>query len=246
MAPEVITETGTDQKADIWSLGITCIEMTKGSPPHSELPPMVALVKIPKCDPPKLEGNYSHEFKDFVSQCLIKDNTRRPSATVLLDHPFVQSAGPLSELREIVLRYDAYKQKKRRKMSLQSKTSDRKSDVATTSSSPQTTEWDLDSVKILQNNPLHTIGTVVVSSKVAANPENFQTTVITSSIVSAPNVGAAQPNSSNQQNQDNQQKNKVAKKVSLQTMLNERWATCAFAKTDYVHFLDFQKKFTNA
>ncbi len=76
MAPEVITEAGTDQKADIWSLGITCLEMTKGVPPYADLPPMHALIKIPRSEPPKLEGNFSASFKDFVASCLVKDPTK--------------------------------------------------------------------------------------------------------------------------------------------------------------------------
>ena len=50
--------------------------MTKGVPPYAELPPMHALVKIPRNEPPKLEGNYSKEFKDFVAACLIKDSVK--------------------------------------------------------------------------------------------------------------------------------------------------------------------------
>ena len=74
MAPEVITEAGTDYRADIWSLGITCIEMVKGCPPYSDMNPVKALVFIPRSDPPKLDGpNYSAQFKDFIEKCLVKD-----------------------------------------------------------------------------------------------------------------------------------------------------------------------------
>jgi len=113
MAPEVITEAGTDQKADIWSLGITCIEMTKGVPPYAELPPMHAIVKIARGDPPKLEGNYSKEFKEFVATCLIKDPSRRNSATQMLEHEFIKKHQNLghSALRDLIDRYELYKAK---------------------------------------------------------------------------------------------------------------------------------------
>ena len=56
--------------------GNNLLEMTKGTPPYADLNPMVALIKISKNDPPKLDGNYSSAFKDFVAQCLIKDPQR--------------------------------------------------------------------------------------------------------------------------------------------------------------------------
>ena len=103
MAPEVIQEAGYDFKADIWSLGITAMELVQGEPPNADIHPMKALFHIPKAPPPRLEGNkYSRELKSFVASCLIKNPDNRPSARELLQHRFIQSAGRVDALRDLI------------------------------------------------------------------------------------------------------------------------------------------------
>jgi len=105
MAPEVIQEAGYDFKADIWSLGITAMELAMGEPPHSNVHPMKVLFLIPKEKPPRLEGaNWSKDFKEFVAACLNKEADRRPTAKALLKHRFIQRAGKIETLRKLVNR----------------------------------------------------------------------------------------------------------------------------------------------
>eukprot|EP01062_Namystynia_karyoxenos_P019122 TRINITY_DN17167_c0_g1_i1.p1 TRINITY_DN17167_c0_g1~~TRINITY_DN17167_c0_g1_i1.p1 ORF type:complete len:647 (+),score=173.45 TRINITY_DN17167_c0_g1_i1:155-2095(+) len=94
MAPEVLTLRGYRKSADIWSLGITALELAFGSPPYSQHQPMKVMALILKADPPTVDScgpnSFSPAFKDFVAQCLQKDAAARPTASHLLRHPLME------------------------------------------------------------------------------------------------------------------------------------------------------------
>ncbi|XP_033629004.1 myosin-IIIb-like isoform X1 [Asterias rubens] len=96
MAPEVIAcgqqlECYYGIKSDIWSLGITAIELADGEPPLKNLHPMRALMKIPRNKPPTLQhpSEWSQEYNDFVARCLVKDSEQRADTVELLAHRFL-------------------------------------------------------------------------------------------------------------------------------------------------------------
>ncbi|XP_008427587.1 STE20-like serine/threonine-protein kinase isoform X3 [Poecilia reticulata] len=109
MAPEVVMcETSKDRpydhKADIWSLGVTLIELAQVEPPNHEMNPMRVLLKIAKSEPPTLmhPSRWSPEFNDFLRRSLDKNVDNRWNSTQLLQHPFVTSVTDSRPLRELI------------------------------------------------------------------------------------------------------------------------------------------------
>lgn len=141
MAPEVIKQAGYDSKADIWSMGITAIEMAKGEPPYADLHPMRVLFLIPKNPPPQLEGNFTKAFKDFVSLCLNKDPDERPTAKELLKHRFVKTTKKPSVLTELIERRNRWLQV------VGHQSSDEESEEGLDAEGGNEIEWDFGTVK---------------------------------------------------------------------------------------------------
>lgn len=104
MAPEVIQEIGYDCVADIWSLGITALEMAEGKPPYGDIHPMRAIFMIPTKPPPSFRkpDKWSSSFIDFVSRCLIKNPEDRATAKELLQHEFILNAKPCTLLHKMI------------------------------------------------------------------------------------------------------------------------------------------------
>ncbi|ONK73658.1 uncharacterized protein A4U43_C04F33920 [Asparagus officinalis] len=99
MAPEVLQPgSGYNFKADIWSFGITALELAHGHAPFSKYPPMKVLLMTLQNAPPGLDYDrdkrFSKSFKEMVAMCLVKDQTKRPTAEKLLKHSFFKNAKP--------------------------------------------------------------------------------------------------------------------------------------------------------
>ncbi|XP_047468204.1 TRAF2 and NCK interacting kinase b isoform X8 [Mugil cephalus] len=119
MAPEVIAcdenpDATYDFKSDLWSLGITAIEMAEGAPPLCDMHPMRALFLIPRNPAPRLKSKkWSKKFQSFIESCLVKSHSQRPSTEQLLKHPFIRDLPNERQVR-IQLKDHIDRTKKRR------------------------------------------------------------------------------------------------------------------------------------
>ncbi|XP_055328505.1 serine/threonine-protein kinase TAO1-like [Paramacrobiotus metropolitanus] len=108
MAPEVILAMEEGQyngKVDVWSMGITCIELAEKKPPYFNMNAMSALYHIAQNDPPRLaSADWSSEFRNFVATALTKNPDDRPDALQIMETPFIVRTRPVTVLRDLIQR----------------------------------------------------------------------------------------------------------------------------------------------
>jgi len=118
MAPEVMEQLeGYDYKADIWSFGITALELAKGYAPYAHYPPMKVLLLTMQQDPPSLKSYpddksvdgepFSRGFREIVRLCLQKDPKKRPNCSYLLNHKYFQKRGKDALVAELLCRLES-------------------------------------------------------------------------------------------------------------------------------------------
>ncbi|XP_029367600.1 misshapen-like kinase 1 isoform X4 [Echeneis naucrates] len=121
MAPEVIAcdenpDATYDYRSDLWSLGITALEMAEGAPPLCDMHPMRALFLIPRNPPPKLKSKkWSKRFLSFVDNCLVKNHLHRPTSDALLRHAFIRDLANERQVRIMLKDHLDRTRKKREK-----------------------------------------------------------------------------------------------------------------------------------
>jgi serine/threonine protein kinase len=115
MAPEVIAAMGHNTKADIWSFGITVLELLTRAPPHFDLHMMDAMIQIQKGPPPQAPPGTTFVFRSFIQKILVKDPTMRPTAEELLMSPFILKCGDhsIDIIMDLVLQYRKRKEERK-------------------------------------------------------------------------------------------------------------------------------------
>jgi len=140
MAPETIDQRGYDAKADIWSLGITLIEMAEKDPPFFKLEPLEVVRAIVSQPPPTLKNpsEWSSNFREIVKFCLQRDPKKRFSAAALLQHPWTQTAD-INCLPELVQKFQAIKtngSRDKQKINLSASTPPTRNKIISNASTP--------------------------------------------------------------------------------------------------------------
>lgn len=117
MAPEVMEQLGGyNTSADIWSFGITALELAKGFAPYAKFQPIKVMLKTLQEDPPSFKSyppvpgqKFNRRFNEVITSCLQKDPARRPTCRKLLSMKFFTSAGPTSKLADFLTGFEELK-----------------------------------------------------------------------------------------------------------------------------------------
>uniref|UniRef100_G1L109 Serine/threonine-protein kinase 3 n=1 Tax=Ailuropoda melanoleuca TaxID=9646 RepID=G1L109_AILME len=198
MAPEVIQEIGYNCVADIWSLGITSIEMAEGKPPYADIHPMRAIFMIPTNPPPTFRKPelWSDDFTDFVKKCLVKNPEQRATATQLLQHPFIKNAKPVSILRDLITEAMEIKAKRHEEQQRELEEEEENSD-----------EDELDSHTMVKTSS-ESVGTMKATSTMS---EGAQTMIEHNSTMLESDLGTMVINSEDEEEEDGTMKIKKSK-----------------------------------
>ncbi|AQK55898.1 Protein kinase superfamily protein [Zea mays] len=157
MAPEVMEQLhGYDFRADIWSFGITALELAHGHAPFSKYPPMKVLLMTLQNAPPGLDyerdKKFTRNFKQMVAMCLVKDPSKRPSAKKLLKQPFFKQARStdfiarklLEGLPGLGVRYQALKEKDQHLMAQKKMSDGKKEEISQDEYKRGISSWTFD------------------------------------------------------------------------------------------------------
>ncbi|TNN51971.1 Traf2 and NCK-interacting protein kinase [Liparis tanakae] len=175
MAPEVIAcdenpDATYDYRSDLWSLGITALEMAEGAPPLCDMHPMRALFLIPRNPPPKLKSKkWSKRFLSFADSCLVKNHLHRPATDALLRHAFIRDLANERQVRIMLKDHLDRTRKKREKVVVRKRM----------------TKWPRRKGSP-GNKPSHTAVLVTVGDPYASSCLNTPPPVSRSSIVNVP------------------------------------------------------------
>ena len=238
MAPEILEEKGYTEKADIWSLGITAIELATGVNPYNNLPPLRVTLQILNAPPPRLPMNsgFSKEFQNFIRICLDHTTENRPSAKDLLNHPFIAKAKDKEILyNEIILKVPPLEKRAADNIALQYEEKNEHISQSPLTSSPHwnfDTDTDDNKNKNInepqKNEQVEKLGRFRIRRDSHELPSNLKQNKVSISIPEQPEVSVSKPNLQNSQNvpsfsstpeknNNNQSYDELSKKVDILT-----------------------------
>eukprot|EP01105_Mastigella_eilhardi_P018889 TRINITY_DN4409_c0_g1_i2.p1 TRINITY_DN4409_c0_g1~~TRINITY_DN4409_c0_g1_i2.p1 ORF type:complete len:389 (-),score=78.09 TRINITY_DN4409_c0_g1_i2:31-1197(-) len=187
MAPEIIRQKPYNQAADIWSLGVTAVEMADGEPPHADTSPARAMMLISRGNQPTVRNpkGFSKEFLSFLEFCLNKQPEKRPAAADLLQTPFIQGSKGAEALKDLVAAALKKKKKQQQKTGSQPNLNDllSTSGGSTCGSTAQGTPQDSFLAQLQASNRSQNDGTVLYSSQESPTSSTASPSTTSGSVV---------------------------------------------------------------